>query len=238
MIRPVTIASIIICLLGIVLGSGIDSGTRTITANSIKQAVTTHFQQALEVERADLDIEFVRLPRITDLNQEGDRFQIRSQRARADLGYQILWLELFTEDILLKKYPISARVSVLADVVIPVHNLNRGELITAEKLVMEKQFLNSGYGTQIITIEQITGLVTRRVIRAGTVIRDNMVRHAPDIQRGANVEVQLETGNLIIKTAGIAKQEGNVGDQVTVFCPDTRKMLAGIIQSSNLIIVK
>ena len=236
MIRSSTILAVVLGLISVIPASDAISGE--ISTQSIKQAIYTYFQTTLDVDQADLEIEFVRLPRITQFDHSGNRFRIRSQRATTDLGYQILWLELYADDNLLKKYPLSVRVSILTAVVIPVHNLNRGELITAEKLCLENRLLNTAYGTQISAYEQVVGLVARRVIRAGTVIRENMVRKAPDILRGATVEILLETGNMVIRTEGIAKQEGSVGDEVAVFCPETRKFLAGKIQSSNLILVK
>jgi len=214
------------------------SSPTSIDNHTIQSSIYQFFSTELQVDQSSLLIEFVRLPDISKMVATGDGIRITSQKLAIDIGYQTLWLELLKKDQLLKKFPVSVKVAVKTAVVVPIHNLNRGELVTEAKLRFEQKILTRNYGTQILAIDQITGLVTRRVIRAGTVIRKNMVRLSPDIIRGSAVNLEVQTGNIVLNTTGIIREDGNVGDLVAVFCPETRKLLAGVVQSSNLILVK
>jgi len=214
------------------------SSPTAIDDDSIKSMINQFFSDELQIDQSSLLIEFVRFPDISKIDATGNGIRITSQKIAIDIGYQTLWLELLKNDQLLKRYPVSVKVAVKTAVVVPVHNLNRGELITEGKLRFEQKILTRAYGTQVSAIDQITGLVTRRVIRAGTVIRKNMVRLSPDIIRGSSVNLEVQTGNIVLNTTGIIREDGNVGDLVAVFCPETRKLLAGVVQSPNLILVK
>ncbi len=216
----------------------IASSPLSVDNDAIQSTIYQFFGNELKVEQSSLMIEFVRVPDIDKMIAVGDMIRITSQRSVIDIGYQTLWLELLKNNQLLKRYPVSVKVTVNTAVVVPVHNLNRGELITEDKLRFEQKILTRSYGTQVSAIDQIAGLVTRRVIRAGTIIRKNMVRISPDIIRGSSVKLEMQTGNIVVNTTGIIKEDGNVGDLVAVFCPETRKLLAGVVQSPSLILVK
>ncbi|MFH1851438.1 MAG: flagellar basal body P-ring formation chaperone FlgA [Candidatus Neomarinimicrobiota bacterium] len=204
----------------------------------IMDAVFDYYQQSFGVERERLNIEFVRLPNLTRIDSPANKVLIKSQRSQPETGYQTLWAEIYLGNDLLKKCALSVKVSLTMRVVVAAVQLDRGQQLTADLLRLEERLLDREYGTHLTEIEAACGLVARQLIRPGTVLETDLIRRAPDVLRGSDLEVQLLAGGLVVSTAGVAKAEGNVGEKIAVFCPATRKILAGTIIASDRVWVQ
>jgi len=86
---------------------------------------------------------------------------------------------------------------------------------------------------------QVAGLVPRRTLGAGRVLSEDALAPAPLVRRGDPVELLVEAGRLLVRAAGIARQDGAVGDVVAAQNAATgTELLARVRADGSLLVLR
>ena len=89
----------------------------------------------------------------------------------------------------------------------------------------------------ILDANEITAKRTVRIVSANTVLCSAMLERIPIMRAEDVVNVLVRAGNAIVSVQGVAKQEGCVGDVITVLRTGSHDRLrATIVDSKNVII--
>lgn len=111
---------------------------------------------------------------------------------------------------------VPVKIDVYADIVVAVHSLPRGHIITKEDLTY--QFTNTatlGYG-HIEDINRAIGNEIKRQIKAGQPIKLSYMRKAKVVRKGDKVVLEAKTRGLTVVAPGRALDNGQVGEQIQV----------------------
>lgn len=211
---------------------------QSILQDGIEQAVLTHFRNLFPKKENDLRISYLRFPDTSELNDADYQIEVYSQRAQPKLGYQTLWVKLSRQGRLIKKLPVSASVSITANVLIARHKINRGVAISADMLFIEQRTIEKDWDMIYQNSEAVIGLESLRVIAAGETITKNLLRLPPAIYRGQMVKLQIQAGSLIITTDGVAKDDGAIGEKILVQNLATGKQLLAMVESPGLAVIE
>jgi len=184
----------------------------------------------------DVEIGFRRLPAISE-SEKDFQFKLRNPKGQYIPGYQTIWLELYNNEVYKTKYPVSFEITVKKLVVIAKSRINRGQEIKEKLVEQVKHSVKSDLQNVISSISEIINLESKRFIKPGSIITYDMVRLPPVLKRGDKVELRVNSGNLLLSTQGIVKEDGQLGDKINVICESTGKKLEGIIESPHLIVV-
>ncbi|MFQ6613997.1 MAG: flagellar basal body P-ring formation chaperone FlgA [Fidelibacterota bacterium] len=155
-----------------------------------------------------------------------------------EVGYQTVWLEIRGKKLLLDRILISIKVGVETDVLITTERVPRFQPVSPKQLELRHELITDSYRELVSPDDDISKLVTSRVIPAGRILVRKYLREPPLVWKENPVRVQIITGDLTVETSGISKKDGNLGERVHVFCPTTGKRLTGIVKSSNLVVVE
>lgn len=132
-------------------------------------------------------------------------------------GKPVLWRGTLTYDT---RSTLSVwarvRIRVTQQRIVAAEDLKPGrEIVAAQvRLVAVEDFPSKDPG--LASINAALGQVPRRWIRAGEVLRPNLLAKTPDVKRGDRVQVQVESGSARIIVQALAESNGVAGEPVVV----------------------
>jgi flagella basal body P-ring formation protein FlgA len=130
---------------------------------------------------------------------------------------------------------VSARIDVFAPVLVSRQPLARGaRLQTSDLELAERNLANLNYGYYTDT-DAVAGMVVKRMISMADVITPQMVEAPRLVQRGEQVIVIAESGNLSIRSSGKALSDGKSGDVVRIEATGSRRIVDGIVVSQGVV---
>lgn len=109
----------------------------------------------------------------------------------------------------------SARIKVFKDAVVALRPMKGKTRITAVDVKIAKVELNEATEA-FFSIDEIEGMVAKRPISAGAVIKKSYVKQEAVIKRGEKVTVNVEGPSIRIRSKGVAASDGHVGSIISV----------------------
>jgi flagella basal body P-ring formation protein FlgA len=126
--------------------------------------------------------------------------------------------------------------SETTSVVVFRHTVRRDEVITADKLEVIEMVRAPASGT----FSEIAPLVGRRMVQtlgAGVPVRERHLEMEWAVREGEPVAIESVSGEMVISMAGIALEDGQIGDFIEVQNLRSRKTLHGIVADGKKIVV-
>jgi flagella basal body P-ring formation protein FlgA len=123
----------------------------------------------------------------------------------------------------------SSAFAATVRVVVPVHDVARGDTIGENDLTfatVDGNALMSGVPTKI---DEVKGMQARRMLTAGQPFRAEDVRRPIVVTKGQTVTMQFAAPGVELSAMGRAMSEGGVGDTVTIQNPVSYRMISGIV---------
>lgn len=121
-------------------------------------------------------------------------------------------------------------------VVVFRHSIRRDEVITADKLEIVTLERAPGPGT----FSEIAPLIGRRMAQtlgAGVPLRERHLQRDWPVREGDPVVIETDTGAMVISMAGVALENGQIGDFIKVRNSRSQKTVQGRVQDGKKIIV-
>jgi len=145
-----------------------------------------------------------------------------------------IYLTLFVKknQKVLKKVPVTVRIEHFLKVAIAKRDIPKGKIITPEDIgYKEKRVYNSLQRWS----QNVIGLVARRTIRAGQLIRPSMVMPNYIVKKRHTVKVIYQKGPIYIELLGFALQNGNKGDLIQVKNLSSNKVMVCKVLSNGVV---
>ncbi|MCF8075194.1 MAG: flagellar basal body P-ring formation chaperone FlgA [Desulfotignum sp.] len=111
---------------------------------------------------------------------------------------------------------VSAWLDVFETVVCAARDLPQGHILTKRDLVEERKNISREMDEAVIDTGQLVGLMAKRSIRKGDMVKHSMVEKKPVIKRGDQVTILVESGLLRVTIPGTALDDGFAGETVSV----------------------
>lgn len=130
--------------------------------------------------------------------------------------------------------PVAAQAATVR-IVVPAHDIARGEVIGETDLTyatVDGNSLMSGVPTEI---EEVAGMQARRVLSAGQPFRGADVRRPIVITKGQTVTMQFSAPGVELVAMGRAMSEGGIGDTVTIQNPASFRMISATVVSPGVV---
>ncbi len=199
--------------------------------------VVEYFAQRLHISMDQIELELVHTSNIDPIHFQNGQIEIKGGQRNFNLGHQTLWMVHKVNGVIKKKYPIT--IDVYANLLVPValQNISRLDILTRDLVVIEQKRIGREYRRVLINADQVYDKMATQMIREGRLIERNMVRIPPDVLMGDPLQIVLNDHGLRLELAGIAKEEGLIGEVIRVQCPATRKEFRGILENSKEVMV-
>ena len=114
-------------------------------------------------------------------------------------------------------------------VVVPDHNIARGDVIRKSDLVYQTVPTGRAFGGVITAMSQLEGKQARRLLRLGEPVRPGDVRAPVLVARGSTVTMTFDAPGIRLTAVGKAMSEGGMGESVTVLNPVSYRQITATV---------
>jgi len=114
-------------------------------------------------------------------------------------------------------------------IVVPARDILRGEVLGESDLTYADVTGTGLASSTVTTFETLTGMQTRRALRAGESLRPDDVRRPVVVTKGQTVTMTFSAPGVELSAMGRAMAEGGLGDTVTVQNPVSFRMVMATI---------
>lgn len=133
---------------------------------------------------------------------------------------------------------VTAQVRLLMEVIVSNRPLTRNSRISATDVRLAEQDVIRMNGDYFVRLEDVIGQQVRRPIGNDQVITSRMVEAALAVSRGDQVSIEARRGTLVIRTSGIALEDGQTGQQIRVRNEQSGTEVRGTVIGNGLIQVQ
>lgn len=147
----------------------------------------------------------------------------------------ILPVVALTEHKELERAYVNFQIEVLQNVVVAKEKIGKGQLISEDKLVLEKKEVGLYPHKYFLKTEKVKDKAAAALIPAGTVILEWMVKDKPDVSRGQTVRILARSQGVEVWSLGVALGEGRIGENIKVKREGTKQKLEGKILSNEIV---
>jgi len=145
-------------------------------------------------------------------------------------------LDLATSAIMRRLAPRYTGTAVATvDVVTVDHPVERGEVLKASELVIERRPKSDG--PALSDISAAAGQAARHQLRPGQPLRDTDLMKPAIVQRNDSVSIVYEAPGIMLTLRGQAQDSGGLGDQITVTNPQSKRVFQGTITAPGRVTV-
>jgi len=120
---------------------------------------------------------------------------------------------------------VAARINLFVQTVIAAQRMDRGHRIGPDDVKPARISLARIRRPGLTDPEEAIGLVTKRRIQPGQAILAQDLTRATVVEKGDAVTIVAQSGTLRVSTAGQAKGDGAVGDNIPVLNLSSKKMI-------------
>jgi flagella basal body P-ring formation protein FlgA len=136
---------------------------------------------------------------------------------------------LLTALLALTALPARAEAPDNVRIVVPSHDIARGEVIDAADLVYGTVSSMTPVGDLITSVKDLEGREARRLLRAGESVRTSDVRRPILITKGSTVTMTFDAPGITLTAMGRAVSEGGLGESVTVLNPVSFRQITATV---------
>ena len=171
------------------------------------------------VNPADIEIKIAALGRaLKSAPEDSTIASIKQTGARGTATNAIFVVELLTQGRRKLRGTVIARVRLLSNVVVAARDIPVDHAITAEDIEIARIPLTGSGRDYFRSTAEVIGMKCFADIRKGAPVVSGAADRPVVIKRGdvVRVEARCEGGNTCVKTTGIARQNGKVGDTIKI----------------------
>ncbi len=130
---------------------------------------------------------------------------------------------------------IGVEIHRFANVLIAAKPLDRFHVLTPLDVKFEEREIT---GINPAPLEEVIGKRLKIPVREGKILTYDLIETPPLIKRGDIVTIKMEGEFLVVGTKGVAKEDGRLGDKIRVENRGSKKIIIGIVEDNETVVVK
>jgi flagella basal body P-ring formation protein FlgA len=135
--------------------------------------------------------------------------------------------------LLLAATPAAADVAAGPRIVVPAHDINRGDTIGDSDLAYVTLTSAPTVSGVVTSMTELDGMQARRVLRAGEPVRGDDVRRPILVTKGSTVTMTFDAPGVTLTAVGKAMTEGGMGETVTILNPVSYRQITGVVTGAG-----
>ncbi|MEQ5806985.1 flagellar basal body P-ring formation protein FlgA [Alteromonas sp. NFXS44] len=128
----------------------------------------------------------------------------------------------------------NARVARTRTVVVTSGLISPGTVLTSANLKLAEVDINQLRHTSYMSQKELIGARMKRRVRDGQPVQANMLCF---VCKGDRITIRAQAAGMQVKTAGIARQDGVIGDSIQVVNASSKKTLIAEVASTQTVVV-
>jgi flagella basal body P-ring formation protein FlgA len=120
-----------------------------------------------------------------------------------------------------------------ARIVVPVHDIQRGEVISDSDLSYQMVTGSRAGASIAASMTDLDGREARRYLRAGEPVRTDDVRRPVLVTKGSTVTMTFDAPGITLTAPGRAMSEGGIGESVIVLNPVSYRQISATVTGAG-----
>jgi flagella basal body P-ring formation protein FlgA len=162
---------------------------------------------------SDVEVDDIQITGPDVSKETFDRVSVRVPQGMKNLGKVTVLATLLSGEKEVKNVWVSARIKVFKEAVVALNSLKMNDRITREDVKVMRMETRDLTDT-ISRAEDAVGMLVRRPISAGSVIKKDYIKPEVVVKRGDRVVVCVENDRLKVKSVGTASEDGTRGETI------------------------
>jgi len=230
-----TLSHVFILLLAVALLSPCEASSATVREQEIRDAVTSFVTTRTAEMGWDVRIRRMTIPDNLKLPEGKVDYEIIASQQWEGWGNINIAVIARQKERVLRNISVRVDVEALTDMVVALHQIEHGELITAADVVLKKLEISQNTRFAARTIDDVVGKKTRMTIRANQPVRADRVEKVPLVKSGQMVIIVAENEVMKISVSGKARSAGAEGDTIRVQNLTSLKEIAAVVVSATTV---
>jgi flagella basal body P-ring formation protein FlgA len=146
-------------------------------------------------------------------------------------------VEMYRQGELVRVGTASVDIRLWADLMVPVRNINRGEVLTPDLFTVKRFDVTSWTEPMLADPAHLAGCQAKSILIAGRQVGLARLEKIPDVPTGATITLVGTAGILEIRAKGVALQNGTIGETIAVRNTDSGKVLNGKVVGPGMVVI-
>lgn len=134
------------------------------------------------------------------------------------------------------RFTLTVSADIYMPVVMPAREIDRGETLTADALVLKKFNISNQRGELMMKVEDIVGLTARHRLRAYTPVKANDVERPLWVKRDQAVTLVSRNGEISAQTSGLALKNGRQGEVIKVQNVSSQRVVSATVEAPGVVV--
>ncbi len=201
--------------------------SRKVTSERITKIVRNYILANMPWPEKDVEIQQISGARNLVVAGGDLSFRVVPQQNNDYVGLTPFRVVIRSSDGEEKQLWVTADIRVYTNVVVARHPIGRLREIGREDVMIERRSMGSLSQNTVSTIDEVIGMRTRSMIRAGDQIRLSQVEVPPIVRRGDLVTLKVENDSFLITALGKVLENGRPGELIRVLNISSKKEVYG-----------
>ncbi|MCP5063272.1 MAG: flagellar basal body P-ring formation protein FlgA [Ignavibacteriae bacterium] len=160
------------------------------------------------------------------------------RETRLTSGYAYLPIKIKSFSNNFKNSTITVKLKLYEDVAVATRDLKRKDILNSNDFRIEEREVSSLRSNAITSQNKLNRIRTKKNIKSGAILQDNMFEPMPDIKKGDRILGVYQRGVVKINFDVIARTEGIIGETIKVKRTDNKIFRAVITNSKQVKIIE
>lgn len=213
----------------------VERAAQIVTGDTIEKIFNDYVMNNAPWERDQIVIERINAPESIALPKGKLSWDIDEKQNNNFTGNFSIMIDFRVDDDSLRKIIVSGKLSVIRDIVKAARNINSGDIITSEDVILVSEKRKYFRKSLITDTNAVLGKRATRRIQADQPIQTGMFEVPPAVEKGDRVVIKAENNQVLITASGKALEEGCVGDQIRVRNTSSGREIVATVKRSDLV---
>lgn len=214
------------------------SSSEAVSESILHQKIQAYLNRAFQSSNARFQWEPLSHVPVWRVGQPFDSIYIDSRGEGAPMGFTIVTFKAAREGRVIRSLNYSVKIHLYRNVWVAKQTIPAGQPIARDNIERVERDVSDLRGEPVLNLEDVEGLLTRKTVSAGQVLRKSFFRGPYCIERGEVATLIFEKNLLRIEVRARALQNGERGETIWFHVPDTRKRLQAQVIGKNLAVLK
>lgn len=201
----------------------------------IRSEVTRQMIEDSPWSGEDIEVDDFRITAPDVAKEKFDRVEARVPKRMTNIGKVTVLATLFSGNKEVRNVWVSARIRVFRKAVVALNSLRMNDRITKDDVKLMRMETRDVADTLGSTDEAV-GMLARRPISAGTVIKREYIKPQVVVKRGDRIVVSVENDRFKVKSSGTAVEDGSRGQTVSVKMSSGKEISGRVTGPGEIII--
>ena len=162
----------------------------------------------------DVEVDDIQITGPDVSKDQFDSVAVRLPQGMKNIGKVTVLATLLSGEKEVRNVWVSARVRVYKEAVVALNSLKMNDMITRDDVKVMRMETRDLTDT-VTKAEDAIGMLVRRPISAGSVIKKDYIKPELVVKRGDRLVVSVENERLKVKSVGTAAEDGSRGETIS-----------------------